>query len=1020
MMQDSLNTVKGVHNPINYARLPKDYRDLSLDYRTDPASDSQKTFDTEATIFFITLGAFVLTAIVRLLGPMLATGWAVSTGASIGFIAAVVYFFFTRELRKAVFILIAGPITPLVLAVFYHATNIWVLRVIALVIACGLVALLADAMANHYARWLLANPRLSRRTRELRSRWWASRLNTILASSYEGEDGEDEEVGKRRRKDLSNLHSYKPGFLFPAVFLLGLLPIWLPTACIIIVVPAILAGVLLVSFRCPLRTVLRVTGRAIVSWFTYGWYTPDAPGLWRSPHGGVWRRVRMTSAVTILLAISLLPTVAYMPFVFQFETGGVWDKLFAPMKEQHSYSWDSKVEYAHELGINLLSNAPGMDSEEDATVDDSYGGELWERDRDEWLRREEARFELHREYEAWKERQLVRWENEVNAASFAAAEPENWMVLAAMGAKAGYQRFIWAFIFAALGSLLLPLFAIGCTLLVVAGPTLARLYDAVEAEDAYEAKERGDDTPWTQYVARLEEAEQQKEREHLWLGVHRDEDYPVLLDPAILREHSYFVGDSGSGKTALGITPLISQLIRRTDHGMVIIDLKGDNALFQAAREESQNAGRTFKWFTNELGRSSYIFNPFSQHEGREHVSVNQVCETMLEALNLNHGEGYGRSYFSRVARRWLSSTLRTHPQVESFEELYEIASQPENFQDDKEAQDVFELLSVIESLATFRQLNAEDGEEAVDDVQRNGIYMPDVIAEGQVAYFWLPAAGETATVREIGKLALYALITSAYQQVREHGEAKQTYLVIDEFQRIASEGFKLILQQARSMGVGAILANQTSADLKTNDTDLRATVQTNTRFKWCFSATDLDQQKDIMTASGETIYHTRSWSWKDGESVASSQSAGEKLMPRITRNDVIRTSDDTFQSIVQVSRGSGYTQLSGFSIPLVSSYHITEEVYARRNKEQWPEPNEHTVVGTQPPMNPERFISAEDRLRDSKIILEEDAVGEEEAVVPEIRVTATEPPSKTKKEGRVASMLSQMKAEHDGEEDDV
>ena len=39
-----------------------------------------------------------------------------------------------------------------------------------------------------------------------------------------------------------------------------------------------------------------------------------------------------------------------------------------------------------------------------------------------------------------------------------------------------------------------------------------------------------------------------------------------------------------SGKTALGVTPLVTQLIRRANNPVVVIDLKGDNALFQAVR----------------------------------------------------------------------------------------------------------------------------------------------------------------------------------------------------------------------------------------------------------------------------------------------------------------------------------------------------------------------------------------------------------------------------------------------------
>ena len=251
--------------------------------------------------------------------------------------------------------------------------------------------------------------------------------------------------------------------------------------------------------------------------------------------------------------------------------------------------------------------------------------------------------------------------------------------------------------------------------------------------------------------------------------------------------------------------------------------------------------------------RSTHTFNPFGQVDDPEHVSLNQLCETILEALSLNHGEGYGRSYFSRVARNWLQNALQKN-EIKSFEDLYRLTlEQP----DSKERGDAFELISVIESLASFEQLNFVPGRDARESAPIP-IHMPEVLREREVVYFWLPAAVEAATVRELAKLALYSLLTAAYRHTREQGSAPRAYLVIDEFQRIASANFKIVLEQARSMGIGAILANQTPADLQTPDTDLRPTVQANTRLKLCFSASDLGQQDELIKASGETIDYRR------------------------------------------------------------------------------------------------------------------------------------------------------------------
>src|SRR5690349_12717451 len=117
---------------------------------------------------------------------------------------------------------------------------------------------------------------------------------------------------------------------------------------------------------------------------------------------------------------------------------------------------------------------------------------------------------------------------------------------------------------------------------------------------------------WPGAVNRPRKLKPKVEREHLWLGTHAEYGYPILLHKRILREHMHIL-DSGGGKTSRVIAPLLTQLIRSDDSAIVIIDLKGDMALFEAVRIEAERSGRTFKHFTNMLGRSSHVFNPLQQ-----------------------------------------------------------------------------------------------------------------------------------------------------------------------------------------------------------------------------------------------------------------------------------------------------------------------------------------------------------------------------------------------------------------------
>lgn len=541
----------------------------------------------------------------------------------------------------------------------------------------------------------------------------------------------------------------------------------------------------------------------------------------------------------------------------------------------------------------------------------------------------------------------------------------NWYVVVIANVRNFW--LVFSFLLGLAACFLFPVLAIGSVLVAGAGPTLARAYAAME--EGAEGKDGEPRAPeqrpgikaWDAYLLRLSESRNEKERQLLWLGATLWNDYPVVVDPELLWEHAYLRGDTGSGKTALGMTPMVMQLLRQNQAAIVIIDLKGDSALFHAVKDEAEQQGRVFKWFTNELERSTFVFNPLAiaRNEG---VSLNQVGETLLEALSLSHGEGYGRGYFSRRARQWLTGMLRKHPDTESFEQLYEYASRREGIRTPQDYQDVFELLSVLESLSYFPQLNmrptkpgdpvmAERKESALDAA----INLREAIREKHVLYFWLPAAAEAASVREIAKLVVYSLLQEHLRHEREEGYAAKTVLLIDEFQRMASGGFRIILEQARSYGIAAVLANQTFQDLQTADADIRHTVASNTRLKQTFSAPDVEQQDQLIRGSGNEIMNRDWWllglgrlRWRPtSRPVSEVPDVTTALgMPRISRNQVITVSDDPFASLLTISRGSSYTQWGGFAIPLsLRDFTITKERYEELKRMKWPEEDENTLV---------------------------------------------------------------------------
>lgn len=320
---------------------------------------------------------------------------------------------------------------------------------------------------------------------------------------------------------------------------------------------------------------------------------------------------------------------------------------------------------------------------------------------------------------------------------------------------------------------------------------------------------------------------------------------PLLIHEKIFGEHCYIVGPSGSGKSSLAIMPILIQLIRGATtesdeppppYPVVVLDLKGDTALFHTVRIEAENRGQPFQFFTTERNEPTFRFNPFRGFD-RGSRSVAQLCQLILDALNLNHGKGYGRSYYTERSRNVLSRTLKRNRNIQSFDDLHAELRETVARADIRTKGDAFELLSVIEMLTEYRQL-ITDPDETISSTE-GVIFMPSVLENRQVAYFWLPAALESISVGEIAKLVLFNLRVAAQDWKRANpGKTRNVILVIDELQRVAGENLQGILQDARSFGIHAILANQSLTDLKSQTGfDLAPTIMTNTRVKFFFTS---------------------------------------------------------------------------------------------------------------------------------------------------------------------------------------
>ena len=521
------------------------------------------------------------------------------------------------------------------------------------------------------------------------------------------------------------------------------------------------------------------------------------------------------------------------------------------------------------------------------------------------------------------------------------------------------------------------------------GQLLYRFHLALEAPDAYEippeptkedlAAGRRGITTWDNRIERMMWSDDELETEHFYLGTSIEGDFPVLLHQDILYRHGHILGDTGSRKTSIGIAPLVTQLIDRGTNSVVIIDLKGDRTLFNAAKDEAAAAGLPFKWFTNKVGESSFVFNPLAQtHLPR--LTTDQLTQGILQALELEHGEGYGRGHFTALNDAVLGAYLRRYRRhIGSFAELDSYVSDRNVYRtistDEEDWRHVRQLVNLVEKVANLGPMNVTAA-EARDKprVIEEQIDMPSVLRTPQVVYFFLSSSLDPRTVSPIAKLAMFALLGAS--EFRS-GVEPRTFVFIDEFQRVISEAMTLFFEQARSKGLHFILANQALSQLNAKGVDITGVIDSCTGFKQSFRASDEANIKRIIENSGEAVYHDVSWSrivrdaydqqtphllslahalrWHSGET---SVNVKEETGPRIERNTLIEASAMPLASFVHFTEGSGYTQYSGYWTTVLSEYHISKPLYDYFERQPLPPVDDRTVevTGDRPYEEPQRF----------------------------------------------------------------
>lgn len=299
--------------------------------------------------------------------------------------------------------------------------------------------------------------------------------------------------------------------------------------------------------------------------------------------------------------------------------------------------------------------------------------------------------------------------------------------------------------------------------IVAVGPVLREFERLCETDDALLRNEG-----WTEfdgYSDRLSKSGQPEESECIWIGIHQQRKFPILIPTDLLNQHVHMLGGSGAGKTGLGLATLAAQLIKQNKGPVIIIDGKGDNSLFQSVRRWCDEEKRKLKWFTTPAERSTYLFNPLGQ-AAIDRFSLSEIVGFLLLSLNLFHGADYGRGWFTQASKMALAEAAKLkrkgHLRPATFslfcKHLEHVIKKDKTLE-----RPALHVLFIIRTLAEFPQLNnvradnPPDLESPPHPACDHAIEMLEVIKKKQVIYFGFDSLTDPSTAGELSRMAVYS-----------------------------------------------------------------------------------------------------------------------------------------------------------------------------------------------------------------------------------------------------------------------
>lgn len=384
------------------------------------------------------------------------------------------------------------------------------------------------------------------------------------------------------------------------------------------------------------------------------------------------------------------------------------------------------------------------------------------------------------------------------------------------------------------------------------------------------------------------------------LGVHAATGRPIEVPVSLLGRHAHIMGMTGASKS-LSATSIACQLIQKVPGACVAVpDFGGDQYEFHRIRLAALGVGKRFRFLSTNPADDWDTFEPLRAVTPLTWAGIPRAASYCVSSLSLDHAEGFGKSYFSRMNYAVFVRTF-TELVTEGFvtPTLRDLAERISHAARRTRLSDLSEAQLAAEQVLPYEQLSAASDPDRHIDVAR-------CLEDGEVVYGFLPTLMEPPA-RMIGALLVWSFVLEAMRRSYAGLPPRQVFILIDEFASVAAaKAFADLLTLARKYHIALILLNQTSTQLVSRDRDLRPIVFDNTALKIWFTplGDDIDLlrglSRDVTKPRGKTV---------SSRGLAGSVSLSEVYEPDLERNDVLGTAFTGLEAFVIANEFRGHQE---------------------------------------------------------------------------------------------------------------